>query len=74
MFTLALHPRLFEFYHLNVQNNGQVSQWWGVCGVRVVVWRAGPWTLGFVYVCDVCDCVCACVDDCTGVSVFGSLL
>ena len=30
-------PRLFVFVH--TQNSEQVSQWRGVCGVRVVAWR-----------------------------------
>ena len=33
MATLAVYPRLFELYHLDIPNAGQVSQW---RGVRVV--------------------------------------
>ena len=47
--TLVVYPRLFEFYHLVIQNTVQLSQWSGERGV--CVWWCGvrPWMS--VYIC-----------------------
>ena len=67
--TLAVHPRMFEFYTLTFSTRAKCRN--GVVCVSAVCVLQSVSSCTWMGVCGVCVCACACVPS---VPVFGSLL